>query len=297
VLFAADVQYARNYDAELYDSTTNTFRLTGAMVSVLLGRTTTLLVNGKVLRAGGADDFGRSQNAEEYDPATGMFTAAGDMTTPRSDQAAVLLPDGAVLITGGFGMGQIGNSCCLFLGSLASAELYSSLSDTFTPTGGMTARRADHTATVLDDGRVLIAGGVSATGIGIFYGSQSSAEIYSPPVLIPAPALFPASDDGRGQGAIWHAQTGQVASADNPAAAGEALSMYTTGLADGGVIPPQVAIGGQVAQVLYFGAAPGYPGYSQVNFLVPGGISPGPAIPVRLAYLGRSSNTVTVGVQ
>src|ERR1051326_5822070 len=96
VLFAADVQYVRNYGAELYDSTTNTFRLTGAMVNYFNGRTTNLLVNGKVLRAGGTDDFGRYQKAEQYDPATGKFTATGDMTTPRSDHAAVLLPDGAL---------------------------------------------------------------------------------------------------------------------------------------------------------------------------------------------------------
>ena len=289
VLFAEDVQYVRNYGAELYDSMTNTFRLTGTMVSFLLGRTTTLLVNGKVLRAGGADDFGRYQKAEQYDPATGMFTATGDLTTPRDSHAAVLLPDGTVLITGGYGMG-----------SLASAELYDSSTGTFTATGNMTARRAYHTATVLNDGRVLITGGVSPVGIEIFdvaYGSLSSAEIYTPPVLIPAPALFSISDDGRGQGAIWHAQTGQIASADNPAFAGEALSMYTTSLADGSVIPPQVIVGGRLAQVLYFGAAPGYPGYNQVNFLVPGAVPLGPAVPVRLMYIGRSSNAVTVGVQ
>jgi uncharacterized protein (TIGR03437 family) len=52
-----------------------------------------------------------------------------------------------------------------------------------------------------------------------------------------------------------------------------------------------------MAQVLYFGAAPGYPGYSQVNFLVPDGVSPGPAVPVRLAYIGRSSNQVTISVR
>ena len=195
VLFAEDVQYVRNYSAELYDSTTNTFRLTGTMVSFLLGRTTTLLVNGKVLRAGGADDFGRYQKAEQYDPATGMFTATGDMTTPRDSHAAVLLPDGAVLITGGYGMGPVGNSCCVSLGSLASAELYDSSTGTFTATGNMTARRAGHTATVLNDGRVLITSGAFPPS------GLSSAEIYTPPVLIPAPALFSISDDGRARGA------------------------------------------------------------------------------------------------
>jgi hypothetical protein len=65
---------------------------------------------------------------------------------------------------------------------------------------------------------------------------------------LPAPALFSLSGDGRGQGAIWHAQSGQIASADNPAVAGDALSMYATNLADGGVIPPQVSVGGRLAR-------------------------------------------------
>jgi hypothetical protein len=294
VLFAEDVQYVRNYSAELYDSTTNTFRLTGAMVSFFLGRTTTLLVNGKVLRAGGGDDFGSYQKAEQYDPAAGMFTATGDMTTPRSDHTAVLLPDGTVLITGGHGfdMGPIVVR--------ASAELYDSSTGAFTTTGNMTARRAYHTATVLNDGRVLITGGVSPVGTETSFNVNwilSSAEIYTPPVLIPAPSLFSISDNGRGQGAIWHAQTGQIASADNPAVPGEALSMYTTCPAHGSVIPPQVTVGGELVQVLYFGASAAYPGYYQINFLVPRGVVSGSAVPVRLSYIGRSSNEVTIGVQ
>jgi uncharacterized protein (TIGR03437 family) len=87
-----------------------------------------------------------------------------------------------------------------------------------------------------------------------------------------------------------------VASATNPAVAGEALSLYTTSLVDGGVIPPQVSIGGRLAQVLYFGAS-GYPGYNQVNFRVPGGVVSAPALSVRLTYLDRSSNAVSIGVQ
>jgi uncharacterized protein (TIGR03437 family) len=162
----------------------------------------------------------------------------------------------------------------------------------------MTARRVGHTATVLNDGRVLISGGISAD-VTPFTTDwiPSSAEIYTPPVLMPAPALFSLSGDGQGQGAIWHAQTGQIASADNSAVAGEALSMYTTSLANGGVIPPQVSIGGRLAQVLNFGAAPDYPGYYQVNFVVPEGVPTGPAGSVRLTYIGRSSNAVTIGVQ
>jgi uncharacterized protein (TIGR03437 family) len=105
------------------------------------------------------------------------------------------------------------------------------------------------------------------------------------------------SDDGKGQGAMWHTATGQVASPDNPAIAGEAMSMYTTCLIHGGEVPPQVAVGGVLAEIMFFGDAPGYPGYYQVNFRVPSGVTSGPAAPVHLTYLGRSSNEVTLAVR
>ena len=73
--------------------------------------------------------------------------------------------------------------------------------------------------------------------------------------------------------------------------------MYASDLAPGGLIPPQVSVGGLLANVLWFGDAPGYPGYFQVNFQVPIGVMAGSAVPVRLMYFGRSSNTTTIAVQ
>lgn len=113
---------------------------------------------------------------------------------------------------------------------------------------------------------------------------------------MPPPALYSLWGDGGSQGAIWYATTGEIASPGRPAFAGDVLSMYTTNLASGGVIPPRVAIGGRLAEVLYFGDAPGFPGYKQVNFRMPEGVASGSAVSVRLTYLGRPSNEVTIGV-
>ena len=173
--------------SEIYDPLTDKLSPTGSMVgSYFTDRTAALLTSGKVLIAGGEWDFGRVKDAELFDATTGAFTSTGDMTEPRSEHVAVLLPNGTVLITGGEGWG-IGdffggkNVCCGFLGSLASTEIYDSSTGTFTATGDMSARREWHTSTVLNNGKVLITGGLSYGGIGIFYGSLASAELYTPP--------------------------------------------------------------------------------------------------------------------
>lgn len=290
--------------AELYDPVSNAFSLTGSMTAPYLflgptkptsiyGRAATLLPNGKVLVTGGAPalfDTGDLQNlnkAELYDSSTGMFTPTGDMALPRFLHASTLLPDETVLITGG----RVDN----FFGTTPVAELYNPAMGAFFTPGNMKSGRWNHQATLLNDGRVLITGGSFSNA----YPKEqllSSAEIYTPAVLIPGPVLLSLSGDGQGQGAIQHAGTYRISSADDPAVAGEYLSVYLTGLMNGSVIPPQVTIGNRLAEVAYFGEVPGYPGLDVVNIRMPSGVAPGPAVAVRLTYLSRPSNAVTIGV-
>jgi hypothetical protein len=269
--------------AAIYDPATSAVAATGPppypYYAVL---NASLLTSGKVLDATFDDCCWWTDAAESYDPSTGAFTAE-KLTAERRGASATLLSDGTVLIAGG------GDSLATNFvgpGEEGGAEVYDPVTDKFSVTGNMTESSEAHTATLLADGTVLIAGG------GAF---GNHAEIYHPKVIGPAPVLLSLS--GSGQGAILHASTQRLVSPDNPAAAGEALEIFGTGLIDGSVIPPQVAIGGRMADVLFFGKAPGYAGLNQINLRVPSGVVAGSSVPVRLNYLGRPSNEVTIGVQ
>jgi len=287
------VLFATDPTAELYDPVTNAFSLTGAMVTraygvtpnYISGRTATLLTNGRVLLTGGEqEDLGRFTGAELYDPSTGAFTATGAMIFARSQHTATLLPGGTVLVAGSQ----------TFSNSFGTSEIYDPSAGAFTLGANMVNTRFLQTATLLLDGTVLMAGGYPGWPSVV---GTSSAEIYTPPASKPAPVLLFLSGDGKGQGAIQHANTVRIASATDPAVAGEYLSIYLTGLADGSVIPPRVAIGGHPAEITFFGGVPGYPGLDVVNIRMPGGVASGSAVPVRLTYLDRPSNQVTIGVQ
>jgi hypothetical protein len=171
--------------AELYDPASGTWTPTGSMHSGRFGDTATLLPDGDVLVAGGACngqnygcDAGSSlvnqSSAELYDPSTGIWTATGSMHDGRELQTATLLDNGRVLVTGGF------NSCDDdFCSDLSSAELYNPATGRWRLTGSMHAAREQHSATLLDNGRVLVAGGLNEGGFG--RGSRySSAELYDP---------------------------------------------------------------------------------------------------------------------
>ena len=100
------------------------------------------------------------------------------MHEARASHTATVLRDGRVLIAGGFMKAQDGQTQIYS----RTAELFDPKTRTFSFTGEMKVPRAGHTATLLNDGRVLLAGGFSRNGI------TPSAELYDPSTGAFAPA-------------------------------------------------------------------------------------------------------------
>jgi Galactose oxidase, central domain len=171
---------------ELYDPakgtfavTTKAFPATGTNMSDSREfHTATALADGQVLIAGGQDNGGTIlATAELYDPLKGSFTTTTDafpgtgtnMTDSRISHTATLFTGGPltdmVLVAGGLDNASV---------IVSTAELYDPADGSFTATGALTVARENHTATLLSNQQVLIAGGFGTTDV------LSSAELYSP---------------------------------------------------------------------------------------------------------------------
>jgi len=175
--------------AELYDPATHAFTAVGnTMSDRRMFHTATLLLSGKVLVAGGATNMSgdTTNSADVYDPGSNSFTPATfPMDHQRAAHTATLFTIGPmaskVLITGG-----VGGSSFFFKDS--SAEVYDPATQEFTLLSSfMNEPRSMHTATLLDDGSVLLAGGFSGTVAlagGVLSGASglisNSAETFDP---------------------------------------------------------------------------------------------------------------------
>jgi len=176
--------------AELFDPTSEIWTATNSLTSPRFYHTATLLPNGKVLVAGGdsgSDDH--LSSAELFDSTSGTWTPTGSLNTARNEHTATLLPSGWLLIAGGFG-----NS-----GYLSNAELYNPISGTWTATNTLTFARRSHTATLLPGGQVLVVGGVTTNFVYL-----SSTEIYDP-------TINPATGTWTNTGALNTAREGHTA--------------------------------------------------------------------------------------
>jgi N-acetylneuraminic acid mutarotase len=171
---------------EIFDPVLEKWKPTRPMAAARSFHTAIHQLNGKLLVMGGntieqqglirtvpPNCLAIDQSAELYDPNFDTWTPAGRMTTRRTGHTAVGLPDGRLLVAGGRSFdGDVPAA------SVATAEVYDPYLGTWSCAGSMSSARAFHTATVLNDGRVLVCGGHSGE---TFNRQQlSTAEIYTP---------------------------------------------------------------------------------------------------------------------
>ncbi len=156
--------------AELFDPATTTWSSAGYMSTARVNPIAVVLPTGKVLVAGGSVPYGSVlSSAELYDPASpasNTWSPAASMNSARVYHVAVTLKDGTVLVIGG-GFDDV---------TQRSAEIYDPATDNWSAATSMnTARGNGHSATLLTNGKVLVAGGNN-----IIDGIVDTAEVYDP---------------------------------------------------------------------------------------------------------------------
>ncbi|MCB0377837.1 MAG: hypothetical protein KDD33_05030 [Bdellovibrionales bacterium] len=151
-----------------YEQSTNTFQLSIELNGSTRERVATLLEDGDVLITGG---WGNGRYLGIYNPSTGqLLEDFKGMQVPRVGHTVTLLNNGKVLIAGGWEGGVS------FTGADATytAEIFDPVTNKTKVLHRMHAPRAWHTATLLDDGKVLITGGFR------WNGGLATAEIFDP---------------------------------------------------------------------------------------------------------------------
>lgn len=174
----ADACVTTILESELYNPSSGKWKVVGEMTITRSFFTTTLLPSGEVVAVGGRVhtgpdyfDYHAIAWADLYDPGTKRWSATGTMAESRTDHSTSLLTNGQILAAGGTTVDFNGIT-------VASAELYDATTGNWTTTGSMFQGRERHTARVLQNSQVLVAGGDSYDGVNV--GFLAECELYDP---------------------------------------------------------------------------------------------------------------------
>jgi len=218
---------------ERFDPRTRAFAAAGKLQSARTAAAAALLPDGTALIAGGLDASGAPlASAELLSLQAGQVrsTSSAPLLSPRAFAGSVRLPDGRVLVVGGDGHEGDG-------GALASAELFDPRAQqagkrgAFVPAGAMGTARSDPMLSLLPDGRVLVAGGLSSSGAPL-----ASAEIFDPSAQSGRGAFLPTGSmaQARSRAAVALLPTGKVLVAGGLGQAALASAELFDTLADNG---------------------------------------------------------------
>jgi len=182
-----DVNNVPQASTEFFDLKTGKFTAGPAMASKRMGHTATVLADGKVLVTGGIPDTSNQTTAltsvlsttEIYDPKNNKWTAGPNLSTYRAMHSAIVLGNGKVLLPGGLSWRSIFSFKLPQI--LSTCDLYDPKNNSMARAGSMRGIRAMYAATLLPNGKVLVAGGLAGVIDTSNAGKPTNgAEIYDP---------------------------------------------------------------------------------------------------------------------
>jgi N-acetylneuraminic acid mutarotase len=163
---------------EEYDVSANTWTAKAPMPTPLQSMSATLLQDGRILLAGGSDNFSSTNLVQIYDPVSNTWAArTNSMNESRYYHSATLLQDGRVLVSGGNSVSRNTGNGNVVVPS-KTAEIFDPRTNVWAFVASMSVERVLHSASVLSDGRVIAAGGAGKGGTSA--NATDTVEIYDP---------------------------------------------------------------------------------------------------------------------
>ncbi len=249
--------------------------------------------------AGPFGDGGLASSAQLNAPADLVVDLGGKIWVADSgnNRIRTLTPDSVGSILGG---ATVVNAASVAIGAIAPGEIVSIFGSGFDPASAQVFF-ASKPATLFYAGatqlNVLVPADLAPdSNAEILIKAQGAAVAdFSTKVAAAAPGIFTISN-GTGQAAANNAD-GTANSSSNPVARGAIIVLYATGEGQN-IESISLTIGGDLAELLYAGRAPGFPGLMQINARVPAGTAPVGNLPVSLGIGNAASQSgVTIAVR